>query len=111
MTLPQPNPAHSYGLVPRRDRFGVGQALALLVDRSNGKSEGELPVTDERISPNGSNWSVVAETIRSRRSNLNVDLERPVPRELVEELIDLALLGPCLVRHRYSPARVSGGGT
>lgn len=60
-------------------------------------------MTDERISPNGSNWAVVAETIRTRRSNLNVDLERPVPRELIEELIDLAISAPN--HYRTSPWR------
>jgi nitroreductase len=39
-------------------------------------------------------WSVVAETIRGRRSNLNVDLERAVPLELIDELIDLAVSAP-----------------
>jgi nitroreductase len=36
----------------------------------------------------------VAETIRERRSNLNVDGERPVPRELIDELIELASAAP-----------------
>ena len=36
----------------------------------------------------------VAETIRERRSNLNVDGERPVPREVVDDLIDLATTAP-----------------
>ncbi len=66
-------------------------------------AEGELPVPDERTSANGSNWDVVAETIRTRRSNLNVDLERPVPREIVEELIDLAVSAPN--HYRTSPWR------
>jgi nitroreductase len=39
-------------------------------------------------------FQAVAETIRERRSNLNVDLERPVPRELIDELIDLATTAP-----------------
>jgi nitroreductase len=39
-------------------------------------------------------WAAVADTIRERRSNLNVDLERPVARELIDELIDLALVAP-----------------
>lgn len=43
---------------------------------------------------NGANWKVVSETIRSRRSNLNVDLERPVPREVIDELVDLAVSAP-----------------
>jgi nitroreductase len=49
---------------------------------------------DEKTGINGTNWAVVSETIRSRRSNLNVDLERPVPRELIDELIDLAVSAP-----------------
>lgn len=43
---------------------------------------------------NEASWAVVAETIRHRRSNLNVDLERPVPREVIEELADLAVSAP-----------------
>ena len=39
-------------------------------------------------------FQAVAETIRERRSNMNVDLERPVPRELIDELIDLATTAP-----------------
>lgn len=39
-------------------------------------------------------FQAVAETIRERRSNLNVDLERPVPRELIDDLIDLATTAP-----------------
>src|ERR671933_722589 len=39
-------------------------------------------------------YQAVAETIRERRSNLNVDGERPVPRELIDELIDLATTAP-----------------
>lgn len=42
----------------------------------------------------GTNWTIVAEAIRQRRSNLNVDLDRPVPRELLDELIGLAVLAP-----------------
>ncbi|HEY3107361.1 MAG TPA: nitroreductase [Chloroflexota bacterium] len=39
-------------------------------------------------------FQAVADTIRARRSNLNVDLERPVPRELIDDLIDLATKAP-----------------
>jgi nitroreductase len=39
-------------------------------------------------------WTTVSETIRSRRSNLNVDLQRPVPREVIEELVNLAVTAP-----------------
>ncbi|MGH2461343.1 MAG: nitroreductase family protein [Chloroflexota bacterium] len=49
---------------------------------------------DEKTWVNGTNWAAVAETIRTRRSNLNVDLERPVPRELIDELVELAISAP-----------------
>jgi nitroreductase len=54
-------------------------------------------------------WSVVAATIRSRRSNLNVDHDRPVPREVVDELIGLAIEAPN--HYRTNPWRfvVLGG--
>jgi nitroreductase len=39
-------------------------------------------------------WAAVAEAIRGRRSNLNVDHEREVPREVVEELAGLAVQAP-----------------
>jgi nitroreductase len=39
-------------------------------------------------------FKAIAETIRERRSNLNVDLVRPVPRELIDELVDLATTAP-----------------
>src|SRR4051812_2777668 len=39
-------------------------------------------------------FQAVADTIRERRSNLNVDGERPVPRELIDELIELATTAP-----------------
>jgi len=62
-----------------------------------------ITVIDEKASNggvdlNGANWKVVSETIRSRRSNLNVDLERPVPREVIDELVDLAVSAPNLYR-------------
>lgn len=43
---------------------------------------------------NGALWETVAGAIRSRRSNLNLDLERRVPREVVDELTKLAVLAP-----------------
>ena len=49
---------------------------------------------DQKTWVDATSWTVVSETIRARRSNLNVDLERPVPRELIEELLDLAVLAP-----------------
>jgi nitroreductase len=39
-------------------------------------------------------WESVRDVIRERRSNLNVDPERPVPTELVDELIELAVRAP-----------------
>lgn len=39
-------------------------------------------------------WDTVATVIRERRSNLNVDLERPVSPELVDRLIELATWAP-----------------
>jgi nitroreductase len=44
--------------------------------------------------PDDGAWGVVAQTIRSRRSNLNVDLERSVPHEIVRDLLDLAVSAP-----------------
>jgi nitroreductase len=49
---------------------------------------------DQDLKVNEANWTAVADTIRNRRSNLNVDLERPVRREMVEELVHLAVLAP-----------------
>src|SRR5690242_16078183 len=48
-------------------------------------------------------WEAVASVIRARRSNLNVDLERPVPREVIDELIGLAVLAPN--HYRTNPHR------
>ena len=39
-------------------------------------------------------FQAVATTIRERRSNLNVDVDRPVPREAIDELIELATTAP-----------------
>jgi nitroreductase len=50
--------------------------------------DGEQSLTTE------SSWAVVAEAIRGRRSNLNVDPERPVPSDVVEELAGLAVQAP-----------------
>ncbi len=49
---------------------------------------------DQKTWINANPWMVVSETIRARRSNLNVDLERPVPRELIDELLALAVSAP-----------------
>src|SRR5687767_898646 len=48
-------------------------------------------------------WETVAGTIRERRSNLNVDGERQVPSELVQELLDLASWAPN--HYRTNPLR------
>jgi nitroreductase len=50
-------------------------------------------VIDEQTKPNGT-WAAVSEAIRTRRSNLNVDLERPVPPAMIEELAELAVSAP-----------------
>ena len=51
----------------------------------------------------GATWEAVAGAIRGRRSNLNVDHERQVPREVVEELAGLAVQAPN--HHRTNPWR------
>lgn len=49
---------------------------------------------EEHVGLNGERWTAVAGTIRERRSNLNVDLERPVPREVIDQLLGLAVTAP-----------------
>jgi len=49
---------------------------------------------EQATTAGSTNWQIVAEAIRNRRSNLNVDLERPVPREVIEDLIELAVTAP-----------------
>jgi nitroreductase len=39
-------------------------------------------------------WLLVSEAIRARRSNLNVDLERAVPIDVIDELVGLAIFAP-----------------
>src|SRR5947207_68478 len=51
-------------------------------------------MVDSTVASNGTTWDAVSETIRTRRSNLNVDLKRPVPREVVDELLRLAVMAP-----------------
>jgi len=51
-------------------------------------------VIDAKTSENGTSWAAVSEAIRTRRSNLNVDLEKPVPREIIDELVQLAVVAP-----------------
>lgn len=51
-------------------------------------------VIDEKASVPEARWEAVTAAIRERRSNLNVDLERPVPRQVIDELIALAVTAP-----------------
>lgn len=44
--------------------------------------------------PRDARWAAVEATIRERRSNLNVDPERPVDRAVIDDLIALALTAP-----------------
>jgi len=60
-------------------------------------------VTDQVTNPPSDNWSVVADVIRTRRSNGNVDPARPVARELVDDLLDLAVTAPN--HYRTNPFR------
>jgi len=53
-----------------------------------------MRMIESKSAIDGTTWTVVADTIRTRRSNLNVDLERPVPREVIDELLDLAVVAP-----------------
>src|SRR5262249_17423762 len=39
-------------------------------------------------------FAAVKATIQSRRSNLNVDAEREIPREVLDELLELAVTAP-----------------
>jgi len=62
-------------------------------------------VLDQQAPADTDRWETVASVIRERRSNLNVDLERPVPREVVDELLALAVLAPNHYRtnpHRFA---------
>jgi nitroreductase len=51
-------------------------------------------MSDKTITAPSDRWLTVSTTIRERRSNANVDLERPVSREIVDDLIDLATAAP-----------------
>lgn len=51
----------------------------------------------------GTRWTTVAEVIRERRSNLNVDLERAIPRDIVDDLVNLAVVAPN--HYRTNPCR------
>src|SRR5688572_8347697 len=48
-------------------------------------------------------FNTVGEVIRQRRSNMNVDQERPVPPEVVDQLIELATWAPN--HYRTNPFR------
>src|SRR5262245_40652733 len=48
-------------------------------------------------------WETVASTIRDRHSNLNVDTERLVPNELIDQQMDLATWAPN--HYRINPWR------
>jgi len=49
-------------------------------------------------------FSAVAEVIRERRSNPNIDPERPLPKELIDELVALSVQGPN--HYRTNPYRI-----
>jgi nitroreductase len=53
-----------------------------------------MSMVDLREDASATRWATVEETIRSRRSNLNVDLQREVPRHVVERLLGLAVTAP-----------------
>src|SRR5579859_4931766 len=62
--------------------------------RNEGQSRRICTMSVEQASVESERLAAVAGIIRTRRSNLNVDLERPVPRELLDELIELAVTAP-----------------
>lgn len=45
--------------------------------------------------PTASRWAAVRDVISSRRTSLFVDPDRPVPRELVDAVCDVARWAPC----------------
>ena len=56
-------------------------------------------------------WDAVSQAIRTRRSNLRIDPERPVPHDLIERLIDLAQWAPNHKQtHPWRFAVVTGAG-
>lgn len=74
-------------------------------------AEYDYPACDYHIGSNGgvkmptAAYETIAQTIKNRRSNLNVDTERAVPDELVQELLDLATWAPNHYRtnpHRFA---------
>src|SRR5919204_4010044 len=57
----------------------------------------------EQAGIDSARFSAVAEVIRERRSNPNADPERPIPREVVDQLLALAVQGPN--HYRTNPYR------
>jgi nitroreductase len=55
--------------------------------------EGEV-LREELLIPEQASWQVVRETIRRRRSNLQIDPDRPIPQELIDMLLELACWAP-----------------
>jgi nitroreductase len=53
-----------------------------------------MSMVDLREGTSATRWATVEETIRARRSNLNVDLQRQVPHDVVERLVGLAVNAP-----------------
>lgn len=51
-------------------------------------------MSDTTVEAPRDRWLTVTTAIRERRSNANLDLDRPVPREVVDELIELATAAP-----------------
>ena len=60
-------------------------------------------MVESTVTLSNKHWPAVAETIRTRRSNPNVDPDRPVSREMVEELLNLAVTAPN--HYRTNPFR------
>src|SRR4051794_23750915 len=60
-------------------------------------------MTESTATLPGRHWHTVKEIIAARRSNGNVDPEREVPKELLNELLDLAVTAPN--HYRTNPFR------
>ena len=60
-------------------------------------------MTDSTVAHPSHHWHTVKEIIAARRSNGNVDPARELPRELVNELLDLAVTAPN--HYRTNPFR------
>jgi nitroreductase len=70
---------------PTTDGLTAGRSRDLRLDRG---PEAPLPPAEQP------HWDAVCQIIRRRRSNLRVDPERAVPRELLDELLELACWAP-----------------